>query len=145
MHELQDRVKAKVAEELGRVNRFVGTLMTEMHPTDTQGAGDNTPLSETADAAQVVEDREVRSQLLDYLVERAIELDRALRRIDAGTYGVCARCEEYIHPERLRAMPGATLCIQCQSSAEAETPVVKPTRFQWLELARRESERAETD
>lgn len=145
MAEVQDRVKSRVAEELSRVKHFVATLMAELHPRDADNAGDNTPLSETADAAQIVEEREVRSQLLTYLVERAADLERALGRIDAGRYGICERCDGIIHPERLRAMPGATLCVECQSAIEKEAPMVEPTRFQWLELASREKEEAETD
>jgi DnaK suppressor protein len=39
------------------------------------------------------------------------EIDEALERIEAGTYGVCAVCGEPIPDERLEAVPYATLCI----------------------------------
>jgi DnaK suppressor protein len=42
------------------------------------------------------------------------EIDAALERIDAGTYGVCANCGKEIPPERLEALPYATLCIDCK-------------------------------
>jgi RNA polymerase-binding transcription factor len=42
------------------------------------------------------------------------EIDAALERIDAGTYGVCANCGQEIPPERLEALPYATLCIDCK-------------------------------
>ncbi|MCX7523446.1 TraR/DksA C4-type zinc finger protein [Microbacterium sp. STN6] len=44
-------------------------------------------------------------------------LDAALARIDAGTYGVCARCGGPIAPERLQARPTAELCITCARDA----------------------------
>jgi len=44
------------------------------------------------------------------------ELDRvnaALRKIDAGTYGVCETCGSPIAPERLEAIPWVPTCIDC--------------------------------
>ena len=45
-------------------------------------------------------------------------LDRALERIDAGEYGVCAECNKPIDRERLEAVPHVRLCIQCKSKEE---------------------------
>jgi DnaK suppressor protein len=46
------------------------------------------------------------------------EIDAALERIQQGTYGQCAWCEGEIRPERLRALPTATLCIDCATARE---------------------------
>jgi DnaK suppressor protein len=43
------------------------------------------------------------------------EIDRALAKIDAGTYGVCEKCGEPIPKERLKALPYAALCVKCKS------------------------------
>lgn len=43
------------------------------------------------------------------------EIDAALARIDAGTYGTCAQCGQNIPKERLRALPQAALCVRCKS------------------------------
>lgn len=43
------------------------------------------------------------------------EIDRALDKIDAGTYGVCERCGEPIKRARLKALPYAALCVACKS------------------------------
>lgn len=45
-------------------------------------------------------------------------IDEALRKIDSGTYGVCDRCGESINPERLKAIPYATMCVSCQEIVE---------------------------
>jgi DnaK suppressor protein len=45
-------------------------------------------------------------------------VDRALADIDAGRYGTCAECEEPIAPKRLKAMPFATRCVECQARSE---------------------------
>ncbi|MDQ2899859.1 MAG: TraR/DksA family transcriptional regulator [Acidobacteriota bacterium] len=43
-----------------------------------------------------------------------IEVQDALRRMEAGTYGICAECGEPIPPKRLDAVPWTRVCIQCQ-------------------------------
>ena len=47
-------------------------------------------------------------------VRETKELEAALARIDAGTYGYCAQCGVEIDFERLRAYPAATRCTPCQ-------------------------------
>lgn len=48
------------------------------------------------------------------------EIDTALARLDAGTYGACARCGQPIGAERLAALPYATLCLRCKQESEAD-------------------------
>ena len=40
-------------------------------------------------------------------------LEAALQRMEEGTYGICEACDQAIEPERLAALPIATLCIAC--------------------------------
>ena len=59
-----------------------------------------------------------RAQVSAILVQsksRLAEIDLALERVTAGTYGVCERCGELISPERLVARPAAAECIGCAS------------------------------
>jgi DnaK suppressor protein len=42
------------------------------------------------------------------------DVDRALAKMDAGTYGTCERCGRAIAEERLDAIPWAILCIDCK-------------------------------
>ncbi|EIC06438.1 TraR/DksA C4-type zinc finger protein [Microbacterium laevaniformans] len=51
----------------------------------------------------------LRRSVLD---ERA-EVDAALARVDAATYGICVVCGNVIAPGRLEARPMATTCIAC--------------------------------
>jgi RNA polymerase-binding transcription factor DksA len=43
------------------------------------------------------------------------EIDRALEKLDLGTYGVCEKCSESIPKERLKALPYAALCVKCKA------------------------------
>lgn len=57
-----------------------------------------------------------RAQLTALLAaarDRIAEVDEALRRVEAGTYGACEGCGRPIAPERLAARPFARRCIAC--------------------------------
>ena len=43
------------------------------------------------------------------------EVQRALKKLDEETYGVCDECGQEIAPERLEALPWATYCVRCAS------------------------------
>jgi DnaK suppressor protein len=45
------------------------------------------------------------------------KVDRALAKIDEGTYGRCDTCGEAIAPGRLKAAPESALCVQCAAAA----------------------------
>jgi DnaK suppressor protein len=47
------------------------------------------------------------------------DIDAALDRIDEGTYGICEECQEPIGEARLKALPYATLCVDCKADREA--------------------------
>ena len=55
--------------------------------------------------------RERERQVLD-------SIDRALARVDEGSFGTCEECEESIEPRRLEARPITTLCIACKELDE---------------------------
>ena len=71
-----------------------------------------------ADTASETYQRELDEGLEDDAREMLAEIDAALGRIDAGTYGVCEVCGREIGEERLEAVPHARLCIDDQRKQE---------------------------
>jgi DnaK suppressor protein len=71
-----------------------------------------------ADHASEMLDREVDESLEDNAEEIGREIDAALERIDAGTYGVCVNCGQQIPEERLDAVPYDVLCLSCKREEE---------------------------
>jgi DnaK suppressor protein len=71
-----------------------------------------------ADTATETVGREIDYTLEETDARLLAAIDQALARIDAGTYGVCVNCGAQIAPERLEAMPWATLCIDCKRKEE---------------------------
>lgn len=64
-----------------------------------------------------IENDEVLEGLDTSTQDEVRRLQDALKRIDAGVYGICTGCEKPIAEARLEAVPDAALCIQC---ADAE-------------------------
>ena len=47
------------------------------------------------------------------LEARLMRVDRALAKLEEGTYGTCDVCGREIDPRRLRAAPESTVCVTC--------------------------------
>ena len=63
-------------------------------------------------------EREKTLALIRTLEAKVSEIDRALRKMDQGRYGVCDRCGQAIDPARIEAVPTATLCLRCKQEME---------------------------
>lgn len=56
------------------------------------------------------------------LSQLTVEIDRALEKLDDGSYGLCDNCGGPIGPERLEALPWAMLCVACKSATAPPRP-----------------------
>ncbi len=64
-----------------------------------------------ADLGQVAAEQGENQALAAQLRVELAEVERALQKLDDGTYGLCETCGEPIAPARLEAMPAARFCI----------------------------------
>jgi DnaK suppressor protein len=71
-----------------------------------------------ADHASGILDRELDDTLEENANHMVVEIDEALERITAGTYGVCTACGAEIPEERLAAVPYASLCLDDKRKLE---------------------------
>jgi DnaK suppressor protein len=69
--------------------------------------------------------------LMEMESETLRKIDDALLRLDEGAYGVCSECDESISEMRLKALPFASLCRDCQEQAEESEAArnARPSRF----------------
>jgi DnaK suppressor protein len=65
------------------------------------------------EGATIAFERQQVAALIGQAREQLRDVEAALRRLDAGTYGICGQCGQPIAPERLAARPTATTCIGC--------------------------------
>jgi DnaK suppressor protein len=91
--------------ELGNGNRNREALAIETSPDEL-------------DRIQHANERDYAMSNLERNSNRLREVRTALGRIDAGTFGICAGCDENINPRRLAAVPWASFCIVCQEAAD---------------------------
>ncbi|WP_448593283.1 TraR/DksA family transcriptional regulator [Thermoflexus hugenholtzii] len=71
-----------------------------------------------ADDATDVMDQATRVTLRRHLEVRLREVEAALRRMEEGTYGICQDCGRPIEVARLKALPFAAFCLECQARRE---------------------------
>ena len=79
-----------------------------------------------------ITEREKNAALIAVLENKIQDIQAALRSIEKGNYGTCARCSKPIEPGRLEVKPDATLCVSCQSEVERLSRRGRNTRqIQW--------------
>lgn len=71
-----------------------------------------------AEAASDTHEQHLMFDRLSASSETLQEIDDALARIDAGTYGQCEECGAPIPPRRLRIKPYASMCVECRRKEE---------------------------
>ena len=88
-----------------------------------EGAGDGSELSthdqHPADNASELSDSDRENAILEAAADQRKQVEAALARIEAGTYGTCTDCGQQISEARLQVRPEASRCIECQAKAEA--------------------------
>lgn len=71
-----------------------------------------------ADFATDMYDREFNLGLASNDRELLQKVEKAIKRMDEGTYGVCSHCQNPIAPARLHAIPYVETCLKCQEKLE---------------------------
>jgi len=88
-------------------------------------------LAQVRDAEeQAVDDfvQEVDFALMQMKSETLHKIDEAIQRLEQGTYGICQDCENEIAEARLRALPFADRCRNCQEQYESQEAEVREVR-----------------
>ena len=115
-----DEFRSLLEAERERIANAIEYLASENPGTMQEELGDvgwGTD-NHVGDMASVTFDRELDEGLEEGAQQTLDQIDRALAKLDAGTYGICERCGKPIGEERLRARPWATLCIDDQRLAD---------------------------
>jgi DnaK suppressor protein len=101
--------RATYEEQAASLKAQADQMAQEMEPGDIQFD------DESGEGASANVDRE-RDLALSAQARAAVdEIDRAMAKIDAGSYGICEGCGQPIPRARLKALPYARLCVACKS------------------------------
>ena len=137
MADFEQEMKSRIEKELKQVKQEILTIRRESVSEELQAGGDNTPLTEDADVAQIVEGMEILNERQAWLFQRARALEDARRRTQEGTYGICTSCGKPISRKRLEAIPEASLCRQDQARMETTSGAARrpgvPGKEEWEE------------
>lgn len=109
-------VRADLAAELEELQREYEQSLQELNDLqlrNTDGAGDD-----QADAGSKTFDREQGLSIAANRLDLISQINRAIERVDHGTYGRCEVCGNAIPRVRLEAFPMATLDVECKQREE---------------------------
>jgi RNA polymerase-binding protein DksA len=111
MTALNDQLKERLEAER---ERLVHEL-AQLNVNGQENLGYSTHMADDASAAF----DQARDLALRGSMERTLHaVQEALGRFDEGTYGLCGECGQRIDPARLKAIPHALLCLDCQRRLE---------------------------
>lgn len=106
----------KRAEALNELGYFKDN---EMNSTTKEASGEHSSYSyHMADQGTDTMEKEKAAFFATHEGRYLYHLERALERIETGTYGICQECGKEISRARLEAVPHARLCIECKSREE---------------------------
>ncbi|WP_110238668.1 TraR/DksA family transcriptional regulator [Nocardioides gilvus] len=115
--------QAEVDEVLTELNEHRERLVRMMDVQEREltglmrDAGDGAG-HDQADVGATSFERDQELTLMNNEREMLAQIDRALARIEDGSYGVCESCEQPIGKMRVMAFPRATLCLSCKQREE---------------------------
>ncbi|MFM8944668.1 MAG: TraR/DksA family transcriptional regulator [Actinomycetota bacterium] len=107
-------IREGLVEERARLEAQRTAIQETTFATDqSEYAGDVSNYGdETADAGTSTFERERDLSLENNLRDLVGKIDRALGRLDDGTFGICERCHKPIEKARVKALPYVELCIK---------------------------------
>ena len=110
--------KKRLAEELEQ-------LQASASSSDERREG--SPFGKREEEATEALELEKRLVLERRIKEQIVGVAHALHKFEEGTYGLCDSCGQLIDPERLEAIPEASLCIKCKAQQAKNAKGKAPT------------------
>ena len=108
-----DEFASRLSDERAELTEQLTTIEDQTFAaTQSDMSGDVGVDDESADAGTATFEREKELSIEQNVRDLIQKIDRALKRIDAGTYGVCEHCGKTIEKARLKALPYVDLCIK---------------------------------
>ena len=107
-----DRIRSLLSQKRAVLTQHLETELVELEKPEKKHRTDLEEIaSDTHETDSLCEIMGMESSQID-------QIERALNKIDNGTYGVCEDCGGEIPGARLEALPFATQCVECKRKAE---------------------------
>lgn len=102
-----------------RRREIMSEVQGRMRDVRAEGAGSAVQgVLDAAESSELDIQDEIEFALIQMKAETLNKIDEALRRLEEGTYGYCFECGEEVHEKRLRALPFAVRCKDCEEARE---------------------------
>jgi DnaK suppressor protein len=111
-------LRAHLEDVQKRLSTELEQLKSTVRPADERREG--SPFGKREEEATESFELERRLTLEKRLREQLAEVEHALKKFEEGTYGLCDNCGKPINPERLEALPQASLCLDCKARLAKE-------------------------
>ncbi len=109
---------AQYREELIEMRTKLVGVVEGMEIQATRAGADEVSVDHMADHGSDSYEQDQTIGLIERESEAVRAIDDALKRMEDGVFGLCAACDARIKQARLKAMPSAKLCLDCQIAEE---------------------------
>ncbi len=109
LKELRSHLENEKKRLLGELEQ----LEADVRPVEERREG--SPFGKREEEATESFELEKRLALEKQIREQLVDVEHALGKLEQGTYGLCDSCGQAIAPERLEALPQASLCVNCKT------------------------------
>ncbi|MGZ6909865.1 MAG: TraR/DksA family transcriptional regulator, partial [Acidimicrobiia bacterium] len=114
-----EKLRELLLEERDRHVRQAADLQAEADALVSEREQGDTQFDEESGEGDTISVERERDLMLSASAQQAVEeIDRALQRMDAGTYGLCTPAGRRIPVARLEAIPWAETCVDCKQRVE---------------------------
>jgi len=118
-----NQVRIRLEAEKKRIKEELNQLNSSRTMEDRR---EGSPFGKREEEATESMELEKRLELESRLNSLLTEVERALQKLDAGTYGYCDICNTVIDPARMEALPQAILCISCRQKMKHAKTQLSP-------------------
>ena len=101
-----------------RRRELMNEVQDKIRDVRTEGGGKEREVLDQGESSEVDIQEDIEFALIQMKSETLNKVDAALRRLEEGTYGNCFECGEEISEARLRALPFAARCKDCEEERE---------------------------
>ena len=108
-----EQLRSNLESEQKRLIEELAQLEANIRPTEVRREG--SPFGKREEEATESFELEKRLALEKQIRDHLADVEHALHKFEEGTYGLCDDCGQPINPDRLEALPQASLCVDCKA------------------------------
>jgi DnaK suppressor protein len=117
------KLRTQLESEQKRLTEELEQLQGSVPTSEERREG--SPFGKREEEATETLELEKRLALENRIRQELAGIEHALQKFEEGTYGLCDNCGQPIDPERLEALPQASLCLNCKAQ-QAKNAKAKP-------------------